>query len=228
MSGKIKILVADDEPVIRMFVRANLSARGYDVFLAKDGAEALELAERHLPDLIILDISMPVIDGIEVCRNLRAWTDTPIIILSIRGEEKDKVLALNEGADDYITKPFGIEELIARINVALRHVAKPSGAPIIMAGELEIDLADRSVKLRGQRINLTRTEFKLLAYLAINRGKSLTHSDILHGVWGSEYERERELVRVFIGQLRRKIEIDPLNPRFILTRQGLGYQFTEN
>ena len=226
MAKKIRILVADDEPKIRMFIRANLEARGYEVDLAKDGIEAIELAERLLPDVIVLDVNMPRMDGIEACRRLREWADMPIIILSIRGDEKDKVRALDEGADDYVTKPFSVEELLARIRVALRHSAGPTvAAPIFTAGDLEVDLSKRVVTRRGQMVKLTHTEYDLLAYLISNSGKVLTHGEILHNVWGPEYGDEREYVRVFIGQLRRKIEDDPSNPRFIVTESRMGYRF---
>lgn len=226
MAKKIRILVADDEPKIRMFIRANLEARGYEVDLAKDGIEAIELAERLLPDVIVLDVNMPRMDGIEACRRLREWADMPIIILSVRGDEKDKVRALDEGADDYVTKPFSVEELLARIRVALRHSAGPTvAAPIFTAGDLEVDLSKRVVRQRGQVVKLTHTEYDLLAYLISNSGKVLTHGEILHNVWGPEYGDEREYVRVFIGQLRRKIEDDPSNPRFIVTESRMGYRF---
>lgn len=226
MAKKIRILVADDEPKIRMFIRANLEARGYEVDLAKDGIEAIELAERLLPDVIVLDVNMPRMDGIEACRRLREWADMPIIILSVRGDEKDKVRALDEGADDYVTKPFSVEELLARIRVALRHSAGSTvAAPIFTAGDLEVDLSKRVVRWRGQMVKLTHTEYDLLAYLISNSGKVLTHGEILHNVWGPEYGDEREYVRVFIGQLRRKIEDDPSNPRFIVTESRMGYRF---
>jgi two-component system KDP operon response regulator KdpE len=228
MAKKFKILVADDEPKIRMFIRANLEARGYEVHLAQDGGEAIEMAERILPDVIILDVNMPRMDGIEACRRIRQWADMPIIILSVRGDEKDKVRALEEGADDYITKPFGVEELIARIRVALRRSTGPTiAAPIFTAGDLEVDLSRRVVKRKGQIVKLTRTEYELLAYLVSHHGKVLTHKELLHNVWGPEYGEEREYVRVFIGQLRRKIEDDLSNPRFIVTESRIGYRFVK-
>ncbi len=225
---KTRILVADDEPKIRMFIRANLEARGYETHLAQDGVEAIEMAERVLPDVIVLDVNMPRMDGIEACRRIREWADMPIIMLSVRGDEQDKVRALDQGADDYVTKPFGIEELLARIRVALRRsTPATTAAPVFTAGDLEIDLAKRVVRRRGQIVKLTRTEYELLAYLTSNRGKALTHRDLLHNVWGPEYGDEREYVRVFVGQLRRKIEDDPSNPRFILTEPGVGYRFVD-
>jgi two-component system KDP operon response regulator KdpE len=228
MNRKVKVLVVDDEPNIRMFIRANLIARGYEVSLARDGIEASDMAASILPDLIILDINLPIIDGIEVCRRIRKWGNMPIIVLSVREDQRNKVLALNEGADDYITKPFGIEELLARIKVALRHSATQEVLPpIFKAGNLEVDLPKRSVKLKGQIIKLTPTEFKLLEHLVRNHGKMVSHSELLHNVWGPEYGGEKEYVRVFIGQLRHKIEDDPLNPRYILTETRLGYRFVD-
>jgi two-component system KDP operon response regulator KdpE len=228
MAKKTKILVVDDEPKIRMFIRANLEARGYEVYLAIDGVEAVEMAASVLPDVIVLDVNMPRMDGIEACRQIREWTNTPIIILSVREDEKDKVRALDEGADDYITKPFGIEELLARIRVALRHttIITPD-APVLTIGDLEVDLSKHLVKLRGQFVQLTRTEYELLAYLVSNYGKLLTHRELLHNVWGSEYGEEIEYVRTFINQLRRKIEDDPSNPRFIVTEPRVGYRFVK-
>ena len=228
MPRKTKILVVDDEPKIRMFIRANLEARGYEVYLAQDGVEAVETAGLVDPDVIVLDVNMPRMDGIEACRRIREWTDTPIIILSVRGDEKDKVKALDEGADDYVTKPFGIEELLARIRVALRHSASTAVAvPTLTAGDLEVDLSKRAVKRRGEIIRLTGTEYELLAYLVSNCGKTLTHKELLHNVWGPEYGKESEYVRVFIRQLRRKIEDDPSNPRFIVTEPRIGYRFVK-
>ncbi len=228
MAKKTKILIADDEPKIRMFLRANLEARDYDVYLAQDGIEAVEMAGRVLPDVIVLDVNMPRMDGIEACRRIREWADMPIIILSVREDEKDKVRALDEGADDYVTKPFGIEELLARVRVALRRSAGvTTGVPIFTAGKLEIDLSKRVVKQKGQIVKLTRTEYGLLAYLVSNCGKVLTHRELLHNVWGPEYGEEIEYVRTFITQLRRKIEDDPSNPRFIVTEPRIGYRFVK-
>ncbi len=227
MTKKTKILVVDDEPKIRMFIRANLEARGYEVYLAQDGVEAVEMAARLLPDVIVLDINMPRMDGVEACKRIREWSNVPIIILSVREDEKDKVKALNEGADDYVTKPFGIEELLARIRVALRHagVAPPTAAPVLTAGDLEVDLSKRTVRLRNTIVKLTHTEYELLAYLVNNRGKVLTHRELLNNVWGPEYGDEVEYIRVFINQLRHKIEDDPSNPRYIITEPRVGYRF---
>lgn len=226
MPKKTRILVADDEPKILMFVRANLEARGYEVQTARDGAEAVEMASQTSPDVVVLDVNMPRMDGIEACRRIREWGNMPIIILSVRGDEKDKVRALDEGADDYITKPFGLEELLARIRVALRRsIGQVNTAPSLTAGDLEIDFASRMVRRRGEVLKLTKTEYELLSYLASNSGKVLTHRQILHSVWGPEYGEESEYVRVFIRQLRSKVEDDPSNPRFILTEPRVGYRF---
>jgi two-component system KDP operon response regulator KdpE len=228
MAKKIKILVVDDEPKIRMFIRANLEARDYEVYLAQDGVEAVEMAGRVDPDVIVLDVNMPRMDGIEACRRIREWADMPIIILSVREEEKDKVRALDEGADDYLTKPFGIEELLARIRVALRHSAGAAPAiPVFTAGHLEVDLSKRMVKRQGQIVKLTRTEYELLAYLVSQHGKVLTHKELLRNVWGPKYGEESEYVRVFIRQLRSKIEDDPSNPKFIVTEPRIGYRFVK-
>jgi two-component system KDP operon response regulator KdpE len=226
MPKKTRVLVVDDEPKIRMFIRANLEARAYEVHLAQDGIEAVETAARIDPDVVVLDVNMPRMNGIEACRRIREWADMPIIILSVRDEEADKVKALDEGADDYVTKPFGIEELLARIRVALRRsTGARSVLPVFAAGDLEVDFSKRVVKQRGQIVKLTRTEYELLAYLVSNRGRVLTHKEILHNVWGTEYAEESEYVRVFIRQLRSKIEEDPSSPRFILTEPRVGYRF---
>lgn len=226
MPKRIKILVCDDEPKIRMFIHANLEARGYDVFIAQDGVEAVESAGIVLPDLILLDINMPGMNGIDACKQIRMWSDVPIIMLSVRGDEMDKVKALDEGADDYITKPFGIEELLARIRVALRHSSDISGVTAVFrAGDIEVDLSRRTVRLKGKNIRLTGTEYELLAYLVSNAGKTLTHKELLQHVWGRQYGEESEYVRVFIGQLRRKLETDPANPRYIITEPRIGYRF---
>ncbi|MEW6033388.1 MAG: response regulator transcription factor [Chloroflexota bacterium] len=228
MSKKPKVLVVDDEPKIRMLIRANLEARGYEVHLAQDGVEGVEMAARILPDVTIMDVNMPRMDGIEACRRIREWTDAPIIVLSVREDEKDKVKALDYGADDYVTKPFSIEELLARVRVALRHYTSPTAmTPVFTAGELEVDLSKREVRLGGWVVKLTRTEYELLAYLVTHCGKVLTHRELLQNVWGPEYGDESEYLRVFIGQLRRKIEQEPSNPKLIITEPRVGYRFVK-
>jgi len=227
MIPEAHILVIDDEPQIQRALRTILTARHFQVSLASTGEEGLALAAAELPDLIILDLGLPDIDGLEVCRRLREWTQIPIIILSVRETEREKVLALDRGADDYLTKPFGIEELLARIRVALRHAAKTPGgkSSIIQAGPITIDLAERRVTRAGEEIKLTATEFKLLAYLASNAGKVLTHRAILSNVWDPADADRLEYLRVYIRQLRMKLEEDPDNPKILVNEPGIGYRF---
>jgi len=223
-----RVLVVDDDLAIIKYLRANLKARGYETLTAMDGAEAIEVIERELPDLIILDIMMPKMDGFEVCRQLREWSQVPIIMLSARGDEKDKVTCLELGADDYLTKPFGIKELMSRIKAVLRR-AQAIGAvptqPSFAAGDLEINFAQRRVAVAGKEIKLTPTEYSLLQELALNAGKVLTHTHLLNKVWGMEYREEREYLRVFIRRLRREIERDPTEPQYIINVPAVGYKF---
>ena len=224
----LRILVADDDPVILRFIKANLEARGYEILTATDGAETLDAVERELPELVILDIMMPKIDGFEVCRRLREWAQTPIIMLSARGEVNDKVTCLNLGADDYITKPFGVGELLARIRAVLRRSEARSTQvtpSIFTSGDLKITFAQRRVTVNGREIKLTPTEYNLLQELVLNAGKVLTHTYILNRVWGPEYGTEKEYLRVFIQRLRAKLETDPTNPKYLITLAGVGYQF---
>jgi len=227
--NKPHVLVVDDDPAILRLLCANLKARGYEVVTAVNGEEALEMAERELIDLIILDIMMPKPDGVEVCRRIREWSQVPIIVLSARGDEKDKVKCLELGADDYLTKPFGIAELTARINTALRHcntsIVTPT-QPTFSCEGLEINFAKRRVSLHGTEIRLTPTEYSLLQQLVLNADKVLTHSMLLQRVWGDQYYTEKEYLRVFIGRLRKKLEPDPENPRYIITTPGVGYHFS--
>jgi two-component system KDP operon response regulator KdpE len=227
MSQQPHVLVIDDEPQILRAVRTILAAKQFRVTTAARGEEGLTLAAAEAPDLIILDLSLPDLDGIEVCRRLREWTQVPIIVLSVRDTEKDKVAALDRGADDYLTKPFGIEELLARIRVALRHSAqsKGSGESIIRSGPMEIDLAEYRVTRNGVEVRLTATEFKLLAHLAANAGRVLTHHAILSSVWGPEYAEHVEYLRVYMRQLRKKLEADPDHPQVLITEPGIGYRF---
>jgi two-component system KDP operon response regulator KdpE len=220
------ILVIDDEPQILRALRAILAAH-FHVTTASRGEEGLTLAAANPPDVVILDLGLPDIDGIEVCARLREWTQAPIIVLSVRDSEHDKVAALDKGADDYLTKPFGIEELLARIRVALRHSTQAQGSKevVITAGPLMIDLA-RHVVTRGEaEVKLTATEFKLLAYLAANTGRVLTHHNILTHVWGAAEADNVEYLRVYMRQLRKKLEDDPKQPRHLLTESGVGYRF---
>ena len=223
---KKRILVVDDDTAILRLLSTNLKARGYEVLTATDGEEALEAVQKDYIDLIILDIMMPKVDGVQVCRHIREWSDIPIIILSARGDENDKVKCLELGADDYLTKPFGIAELMARINTAFRHRGDASVAPAqssFTCDGLEINFAKRRVTVKGKEITLTPTEYSLLQQLAVNSDKVLTHSMLLHSVWGTEYSSEKEYLRVFVGRLRRKLEPDPKNPRYIHTIPGVGY-----
>ncbi len=220
-----RVLIVDDERPIRRFLRASLTAHGFDIFEAADGQEALrEVAEQH-PDLLILDLGLPDMDGIELTRSLREWTQVPIIILSVREGEGDKISALDAGADDYLTKPFSVGELMARIRVALRHTAHTEEGPLFQLGDLKIDLAHRLVSRGEQEIQLTPTEYDLLRALVQKSGRVLTHRQLLRQVWGPVYEEENHLLRVNISNLRRKIEDDPSRPRFILTEAGVGYRF---
>jgi two-component system KDP operon response regulator KdpE len=229
MSAEPHILVIDDEPQILRALRTILTAKKFRVTTASRGEEGLTLAATALPDLVILDLGLPDLDGFTVCARLREWSNVPIIVLSVRESERDKVRALDQGADDYLVKPFGIEELLARIRVALRHSAQsPSGQETsIRAGDLTIDLSRHVVTRSGAEVKLTATEFKLLAYLAQNAGRVLTHHSILSKVWGIEYIDDVEYLRVYISQLRKKLEQDSRHPRHILSEPGVGYRFSE-
>jgi len=227
MNPQPHILVIDDEPQILRALRTILSAHHYHVTTAQNGEEGLALAAAEQPAVIILDLGLPDIDGLEVCRQLRAWSQTPIIVLSVRSEENVKVKALDLGADDYLVKPFGAEELLARIRVALRHKAGRQDAPasIITAGDLVIDLARHIVTRGSSEISLTATEFNLLAYLAGHANRVLTHQNILTNVWGPEYRDNIEYLRVFMSQLRKKLEAQPRHPVHLLSEPGVGYRF---
>lgn len=228
MSTLPHILVIDDEYQILRALRTILTARQFRVSTASTGEEGLALAAATQPDAIILDLSLPDMDGVDVCKRLREWTHTPVIVLSVRESETDKVQALDAGADDYLTKPFGIDELLARIRVALRHAAAQTQVDqktVINAGSLSIDLAQHVVRCDGEEVKLTATEFKLLAYLASNTGRVLTHQSILTHVWDPADADHVEYLRVFIRQLRKKLEQDPEQPRHILSEPGIGYRF---
>jgi two-component system KDP operon response regulator KdpE len=228
MNNQPHILVIDDEAQILRALRTILSSNQFKVTVASLGEEGLALAAAISPDLIILDLSLPDMDGVEVCERLREWTQVPIIILSVRESERDKVIALDKGADDYLTKPFGIEELLARIRVALRHSAENLGSQksqIITAGSIVIDLALHIVTRSGEEVKLTATEFKLVAYLAANAGRVLTNQSILSHVWDPADADRVEYLRVYIRQLRKKLEDDPDHPRIIRNEPGIGYRF---
>ena len=227
MSTAPHILVIDDEPQILRALRTILSARQFRVSTASRGEEGLALAVAGAPDLIILDMSLPDMDGLEVCRRLREWSQVPIVVLSVRENERDKVAALDHGADDYLTKPFGIEELLARIRVALRHSVQAGGSKqtSLKAGSLTIDLAQHIVTRDGVEVKLTATEFNLLAYLASHAGRVLTHRMILSAVWNIENADRVEYLRVYMRQLRKKLEADPEHPQVLTTEPGVGYRF---
>ncbi|HEX8267256.1 MAG TPA: response regulator transcription factor [Pyrinomonadaceae bacterium] len=223
-----KILIVDDEPQITRVLRRSLSAHRYEVRTAADGESALETVRDFAPDLIITDLSMPEMNGIELCREIRKTSEIPIIVLSVKGEEKTKVEALDAGADDYITKPFGIEELLARVRAALRRAPQKSEQQTenLSEGDFEVNFAARQVFVRGSEIHLTPKEFDLLVYLFQNRGKVLTHRKLLAAVWGADYTEQPEYLRVFIGNLRKKIETNHAEPKYILTEPWVGYRFT--
>jgi len=220
-----RILITDDDPAILKFVRANLKVEGYDILTATDGVEALKVFESEMPDLVILDIVMPNVDGFEVCQQLRGWSKVPIIMLSARGYQEDKVKCLSLGADDYISKPFGIEELIARVKAVMRRTyhQENNDRPALRCYDLVIDFARHRVTRDGREIDLTGTEFRLISYLANNTDRILTTDQILKTVWGEEYSGESHLLHVNIGRLRQKLEDDARNPRYILTKPGIGY-----
>lgn len=221
-----KILIVDDDPQIRRVLRTTLVVQGYEVADARSGEDALEKLREGKYDLILLDMNMEGMDGIETCREIRAASDVAIVMLTVRDTERDKVSALDAGADDYVTKPFSTPELLARVRAALRRVPSLENGPqVIKAGELELDLQARRIRLRGNSIRLTPKEFELLRYLALHPNIPIPHMKLLQAVWGPDYGEEVEYLRVFINQLRKKIEADPGSPQFILTEPWVGYRF---
>jgi len=229
MNEKKRILIVDDEPQITRVLRTSLTGHGYDVRSAADGESALETYGDWGPDLVITDLSMPNLDGIELCRRLRKISSVPIVVLSVKGEEQTKVEALDAGADDYVTKPFGMDELLARIRAALRRAPETqdeeSAQTVLEAGDFHVDLELRSVTVQDRSLHLTPKEYDLLIYLIRHPGKVLTHRALLTAVWGGNYVEQTEYLRVFIGQLRKKIEADSASPRYILTEPWIGYRF---
>jgi len=227
MSEPQKVLVVDDEPQITRTLRHSLGAHRYDVRTAADGISALDTFRDWRPDLIITDLQMPEMDGIELCREIRKLSQLPIIVLSVRGEERTKVKALDAGADDYVTKPFGIDELLARVRAALRRSPASEDEPVVLTeGDFVIEVAKREVAVRGGAVHLTPKEFDLLVFLFRNRDKVVTHRAILSAIWGGNFTEQTEYLRVFVGQLRKKIEKDPSHPRYIRTEPWVGYRFT--
>jgi two-component system KDP operon response regulator KdpE len=229
MARPTTILIVDDEPAIRRLLRTSLGGQGFGVVEAGSGAEALQQIEREKPDLLILDLGLPDVSGIEVIRSVRVRSALPIIVLSVRDDERGKVEALDLGADDYVTKPFGTEELVARIRTALRHRFQAQGAaPLFVLGELAVDLVRRVVKRAGAEVHLSPKEYELLAELVANAGKVLTHRHILMKVWGPAHTEDAQYLRVFIRNLRHKLEPDPARPQYILTEPGVGYRLRES
>lgn len=225
------ILVIEDEPPLQRFLRVTLEAQDFKVIEAATGEQGLRHASTSVPDLIILDLGLPDMDGVEVTKKLREWSAVPIIVVSARGKEQDKVVALDSGADDYLTKPFAVGELLARVRVALRHVAAANpetGEPVFETGSLRVDLARREVSLAGQAVHLTPNEFKLLAVLIKNAGRVMTHRQLLREVWGPGSGEETHYLRVYMNQLRQKLEPEPARPRHLLTEAGVGYRLASS
>jgi two-component system KDP operon response regulator KdpE len=224
MSGA-NVLVVDDEPQIRRVLRSTLSFRGYTITEATSGEEALELVPKLKPDLILLDVNLPGMSGVETCREIRRSSDAPIIMLTVRNAERDKVVALDAGADDYVTKPFGIEELLARVRASLRRHPSADSLPPFVSKELTVDFEERRVTVGGEEVHLAPKEFEVLRHLIANQGKPVSHRRLLQIVWGPEYGEETENLRVVINQLRKKIEKDSSQPKYILTEPWVGYRF---
>ncbi len=220
----LKVLLIEDEPQMRRFLRASVATTGIELIEAPTGEAGLAAAIEHQPDLILLDLGLPDLDGLEVTKRLREWTKTPIIVLSARQQDADKVAALDAGADDYLTKPFSLPELLARIRVARRHAPPGDDAPIVIAGEVRIDLRSRVVVRGKEDVRLTPVEYKLLATLARNAGRVMTNQQLLKEVWGAQYTQHKQYLHVYIGHLRGKLERDPARPRFLLTEAGVGYR----
>jgi two-component system KDP operon response regulator KdpE len=220
-----RVLVIDDEAPILRALRINLTARDYQVSTAEDGASGLEAMARDRPDVLILDLGLPDMDGTEVIRGVRGWTSTPIIVLSAWGQEGQKVAALDAGADDYVTKPFGMDELLARLRAAVRRASPAPDEPVVAAGDFTVDLAAKRVRRDGGDVRLTPTEWQLLEVLVRNRGRLVSQKQLLQEVWGPGYETEGNYLRVFMAHLRRKLEADPSQPRYLLTEAGMGYRF---
>lgn len=227
MADGAKILVIDDEPQIRRYLRVSLEAHGFGIVEAASGQEGLRLAALEKPDLIVLDLGLPDMDGQAVIARLREWSAVPVVVLSVRADEADKIAALDAGADDYVTKPFGTGELLARIRAALRHtVGASAGLPVFTTGELKVDLEKRQVFLKGEPVKLSPKEYDLLKLLVQHAGKVLTHQFILRQVWGPAHESDVQYLRVFARQLRQKIEVDPARPKVLTTEPGVGYRLS--
>jgi two-component system, OmpR family, KDP operon response regulator KdpE len=229
--GKIVVLVIEDDAQIRRFLRASLASQGYRLLEAVTGEEGIRLAASHRPDLIILDLGLPDMDGLRVARGIRKIATTPIVVLSARGQERDKIDALDAGADDYVTKPFGVGELLARMRVALRHAARegmdPQDEPVFEVADLHVDLVRRNVRLRGEEVHLTPIEYKILAALVRHAGRVLTHRQLLQEVWGPSFGDQTHYLRVYMQQLRKKLEETPAHPHYLRTEPGVGYRLVD-
>ena len=222
---KVRVLVVDDEPQIVRALRINLNVRGFEVVSAASGGEALRVAANFHPDIVILDLGLPDIDGIDVIGGLRGWTDVPILVLSARTDSADTVEALDAGADDFVTKPFGMDELLARLRAALRRGPHSVADPVVVTEDFTVDLAAKTVVRQGENVHLTRTEWGVLELLVRNEGKLVSQKDILRTVWGPGHERETHYLRIYLGQLRQKLERDPASPVHLITETGMGYRF---
>ncbi|OZF00313.1 DNA-binding response regulator [Rhodococcus sp. 15-2388-1-1a] len=222
---KVRVLVVDDEPQIVRALRINLNVRGFEVVSAASGGEALRVAANFHPDIVILDLGLPDIDGIDVIAGLRGWTDVPILVLSARTDSADTVEALDAGADDFVTKPFGMDELLARLRAALRRGPHTVADPVVVTEDFTVDLATKTVVRGGASVHLTRTEWGVLELLVRNEGKLVSQKDILRTVWGPGHERETHYLRIYLGQLRQKLERDPASPVHLITETGMGYRF---
>jgi two-component system KDP operon response regulator KdpE len=220
-----RVLVVDDEPQIRRALGINLRSRGYDVDLAADGEQALTLAARKHPDVVVLDLGLPAMDGVEVIRGLRGWSHVPIVVLSVRDAEAEKVAALDAGADDYVTKPFGMDELVARLRAALRRTTPAEEEALVETPDFTIDLASKKVRRDGDEVRLTPTEWHVVEVLVRNRGRLVSQTQLLQEVWGPQYHDETNYLRVFMAQVRRKLEPEPGRPRYFITEPGMGYRF---
>ena len=220
-----RVLVVDDEPQILRALGINLRARGYEVDLAPDGERALDVAARHHPDVVVLDLGLPGLDGVDVIRGLRGWSQVPIVVLSVRDAEGDKVAALDAGADDYVTKPFGMDELLARLRAALRRTTPAEEEALVETEDFTIDLAAKKVRRNGEEVRLTPTEWNLVEVLVRNRGRLVAQTQLLQDVWGPQYHDETNYLRVFMAQVRRKLEPEPAHPRYFITEPGMGYRF---
>ncbi|HEX3668427.1 MAG TPA: response regulator [Acidimicrobiia bacterium] len=220
-----RVLVVDDEPQILRALGINLRARGYEVDLAPEGERALDVAARHHPDVVVLDLGLPGIDGVDVIRGLRGWSQVPIVVLSVRDAEGDKVAALDAGADDYVTKPFGMDELLARLRAALRRTTPAEEEALVETEDFTIDLAAKKVRRDGEEVRLTPTEWNLVEVLVRNRGRLVAQTQLLQDVWGPQYHDETNYLRVFMAQVRRKLEPEPAHPRYFITEPGMGYRF---